>query len=105
MIKKNRQLKDGESITLIDSVVHYLRCCDCGLVHRLDVSHGKGQRHTVVTFTRDNRATSQVRRYKKKVVDCCNPKCGWSGNSADCVCFKHDPTYLMCPECHEVVEY
>jgi hypothetical protein len=40
----------------------------------------------------------------KYVVDCCNAGCGWSGLSTDCVCFKHHPDDLMCPECNEVVE-
>lgn len=68
MSKSNKQLKDGESITLVDSVTHFLRCCDCGLVHRLDVQHSRGQKHTIVTFTRDNRATAQVRRWKRKGI-------------------------------------
>ena len=40
-----------------------LRCCDCGLVHKLDfrIYHGKIQFRAY----RDNRATSQIRRHVK----------------------------------------
>lgn len=38
-------------------------------------------------------------------ADCWNEECGWRGNVADCVVFKHGPPdYLMCPECHEHIE-
>ena len=40
----------------------------------------------------------------KYIVECCNADCDWSGYSTDCVTFKHDQTYMMCPQCHEVVE-
>ena len=40
-----------------------LVCCDCGLVHKLDFRVHKGR----VQFRgdRDNRATAQVRRWRK----------------------------------------
>lgn len=39
-----------------------LRCCDCGLVHRVDFKlEGK---HILFRVFRDNRATAAVRRYK-----------------------------------------
>jgi hypothetical protein len=41
-----------------------LSCCDCGLVHTVDIevlSDGKVK----LTYTRDQRATGQTRRYKK----------------------------------------
>jgi hypothetical protein len=41
---------------------------------------------------------------RKIVVECCNKDCVWKGFNTDCVTFKHDTNYLMCPECHEVVE-
>ena len=37
-------------------------------------------------------------------VICCNENCGWSGTAYRCVTPKHEPTYLLCPECREVVE-
>jgi hypothetical protein len=45
----------------------------------------------------------QVKQEKYR-VDCCNKECAWTGYSTDCVTFKHEPTYMMCPECYEVVE-
>jgi hypothetical protein len=57
-------LNDGDTFVLIDGVVTYHRCCDCGLVHRWEVKHGKGQTKTFVTTFRDNRRTAQVRRWR-----------------------------------------
>lgn len=35
---------------------------------------------------------------------CCNGECNWEGPLEECVHPKHDPEYLLCPECYEVVE-
>ena len=37
-------------------------------------------------------------------VDCGNDDCRWHGLSEDCVHPKNDPTFLLCPDCHDVVE-
>jgi uncharacterized Zn finger protein len=58
------KLKNGESMELRDSVNHAVVCCDCGLVHNYEVHHTKNARVTVVTVTRDNRTTAQIRRYR-----------------------------------------
>jgi hypothetical protein len=39
-----------------------MRCCDCGLVHRIDFRVTRG-RHVQLRAWRDARATSQVRRH------------------------------------------
>lgn len=61
-MKYNRPLQDGDSFELRDSVPMSHVCCDCGLVHDWYVRHTKGARVTVVTTTRNNRATGQRRR-------------------------------------------
>jgi hypothetical protein len=45
--------------------------------------------------------TKKVEKYR---VDCCNPECGWTGYSTECVRWKHYTGEILCPECHEVVE-
>ena len=35
---------------------------------------------------------------------CCNIRCEWVGDADDCVCFTHDPDYLMCPNCYDATE-
>ncbi len=51
-----------------------LACCDCGLVHRLEFAIGPkphGRRGLAVMFRawRDNRATAQIRRHKRRRKD------------------------------------
>lgn len=41
-----------------------LACCDCGLVHVINFTVKKN-RDLMVHFTRDNRATGQIRRHLK----------------------------------------
>ena len=41
---------------------------------------------------------------KKIEYECISDKCNWKGEKAKCSILKHDPTYLLCPECHEHVE-
>jgi hypothetical protein len=60
--RKYKSLKDGGTMELRDGVSHSVVCCDCGLVHDYAVAHTKNARVTVVTVTRDNRATGQKRR-------------------------------------------
>jgi uncharacterized Zn finger protein len=64
MGRKFTQLKDGDSMELVDKVQHAVVCCDCGLVHNYEVTHTKNARKTIVTVRRDNRATAQIRRYR-----------------------------------------
>ena len=64
MKHKYTQLKDGDSMELVDKVQHAVVCCDCGLVHDYLVNHTKNARKTIVTVTRNNRATGQIRRYR-----------------------------------------
>jgi hypothetical protein len=39
-----------------------------------------------------------------KVYICNDMRCGWDGGHEDLVHPKHDPSTLLCPECHETVE-
>lgn len=40
------------------------QCCDCGLVHDIDIKADSDEPITV-TMTRNNRATGQIRRYRQ----------------------------------------
>lgn len=43
--------------------IHKISCCDCGLVHRLEIENKRD--HFEVTTWRDERATAAKRRNKK----------------------------------------
>ena len=62
-----KQAKDGEVI--VPRMRGYkIRCCDCGLTHRVDfavVRHG-GRHHVAFKATRDVRATAAARREAKR---------------------------------------
>ena len=64
MGRKWTKIKDGDTMELVDCVQHAVMCCDCGLVHNYEVHHTKNARKTIVTVTRDNRATAQARRHR-----------------------------------------
>lgn len=57
-----RQVYDEEWLPL--SKTEIVACCDCGLTHiiRYRVKNGKPE----VQYTRDNRRTSQIRRWAKR---------------------------------------
>ena len=57
--EKYHQLYDGDWV-LISRRNHRHMCCDCALVHVIDIRDGK--RGTEVRFRRDNRATAAARR-------------------------------------------
>ena len=58
---KYETVKDGEWVQPVPRG-HKLRCCDCGLVHRINFRIRRGR----IQFQafRDNRATGQIRRHK-----------------------------------------
>ena len=58
-----KPVRDGE---LVQPVMegYRLRCCDCGLVHRIDFQID-GE-HVQLRAYRDNRATAQVRRHAQR---------------------------------------
>jgi len=35
---------------------------------------------------------------------CVNPECNWIGPVEECHCYKHDPSYFLCPKCHDSTE-
>jgi len=61
--------KDGEWIEPIFNDFK-LRCCDCGLVHRINFMVLKSKKGAKIKFQtfRDKRATSQVRRHFKTYI-------------------------------------
>jgi len=65
-----RQVIDGAWIT-VPRRLHKLRCCDCGLVHRVLFRTGAHGRTLQFQAVRDERATAQVRRHAKKVASSC----------------------------------
>ncbi len=66
---KYDQVNDGDWITPIMRG-YRMKCCDCGLVHRIDFKvkrHGRG--HSVsIRVTRLERATAAARRKKMKLM-------------------------------------
>ena len=54
--------KEGEWIQPVKKG-YKLRCCDCGLVHKMDFRIKK--RRVQFRAFRDNRATGQIRRFMK----------------------------------------
>ena len=59
---KYPKMYDGESIRLdFDKEALHFACCDCGLVHRFEFRHVKGNIWDIVFF-RDTQATGQRRR-------------------------------------------
>jgi len=62
---KYPQIFEGEKIIIKwEKEDHKISCCDCGLVHRFRFNV-KGSK-LVTRAWRDNRATGQIRRWKKK---------------------------------------
>ena len=64
---RHHRVKDGEVVQPCMKG-YKMACCDCGLVHRIDffvVKHGRGYKVQLVPH-RDNRATTAVRREKRK---------------------------------------
>lgn len=61
-----KQLKKGDSFEIdrTGGVINF-SCCDCGLVHRFEVSINKNNNNIYFSISRDNRATGQRRRYNK----------------------------------------
>ena len=58
---KYAQRKDGEWFCVSPS--HNLKCCDCGLVHSIKIKKKSGR--FWMQAIRNNKATSQVRRFMK----------------------------------------
>lgn len=71
MGKKHLRVKDGEWIAP-KMQGYQLACCDCGLTHTLNFEIENGK--IIFQAFRDNRATAQVRRWKRK---------GAAGDAAD----------------------
>ena len=59
---KHRHVQNGELIVM-PTRTHKFQCCDCGLVHVIRF-RAKGSKLTFRAW-RDERATAQVRRWKK----------------------------------------
>jgi len=57
------QVSDGEWIRPMPQRGHKMRCCDCGLVHRMNFAVIRGK--VVFQAFRDARATAATRRKRK----------------------------------------
>lgn len=62
---KYEQVNDGDSFIVEPGVGVKIQCCDCGLVHSFDVIITQ-EKKVVFTIKRDDRATEQIRRHKKR---------------------------------------
>lgn len=51
---------------------HYIKCCDCGLVHKIKIRKFKGKFY--MKAIRDNRRTGQARRFMPAFVKTVNKK-------------------------------
>ncbi len=60
---KFKQVESGEWIQPVRKG-YRMACCDCGLVHRLDLRIFKGK--IQLRAFRDERSTAQMRRHMKK---------------------------------------
>jgi hypothetical protein len=58
---KYKQFQDHQEIEVAPGVGLNFACCDCGLVHDLQVRLENGK--IFVSFTRDNRKTAALRRH------------------------------------------
>ena len=60
-----KHLNDGDSLFIAKGFYVNLSCCDCGLVHKVEVQSKilDKQKGVQLTFFRDKRRTSQKRRY------------------------------------------
>jgi len=64
-LSKYKEQYNGEWIQPIRKG-YKMMCCDCGLVHKLDFRIKK--RKIQFRAFRDNRATGQARRHRKKII-------------------------------------
>lgn len=64
---KYDELEDGVWIHPVKRG-YKIRCCDCGLVHKMDFEHVPYGRRQKIIFRvfRDNNATAAVRRWMKR---------------------------------------
>jgi len=63
------KLYDGDGLEFSGRrTIHHLKCCDCGLVHRIELTISRRKKKTKVRirFWRDERATAQGRRRKRE---------------------------------------
>lgn len=58
------QRKDGEGFSIKNGDIHYVACCDCGLVHKMAVV-SKGD-DVGLAFERDEGETNKRRLYNKE---------------------------------------
>ena len=63
--KKVRRIYEqrGDEWFTIHGLKHTIACCDCGLVHHIEIREHKGELQ--MRAIRDNRATGQKRRFNK----------------------------------------
>jgi hypothetical protein len=58
-----RKIANGEEVVIKGKTIG-LCCCDCGLVHDIEIKVKKGK--VVMIFTRNNHKTAGMRRYHYK---------------------------------------
>ena len=62
------KLKNGEGLDLNfkEDDVFSLTCCDCGLVHGIEMVVAKNRKSLTLYFYRNDRRTAQIRRQGKR---------------------------------------
>jgi hypothetical protein len=59
--KAEESLDNGDPIAFPRNSLRHMACCDCGLVHLVNVTHVLDD-YVIVTFTRDDAATALARK-------------------------------------------
>ena len=58
---KYEQVYDGDKVEVAQAGGINICCCDCGLVHHIDVKVKRG--NVTIMFSRNNRKTAAMRRW------------------------------------------
>ena len=58
-------MSDGDIVVIKHGEYFFNACCDCSLVHKLEVKIDKDADSAVLTVYRDNRRTAQLRRHER----------------------------------------
>lgn len=99
---KYKQFHDHKEIEVQPGIGLNFACCDCALVHDLQVRLEDGK--VFVSFTRDNRATGQLRhRYDTPMVSRLIMRAvDKAGQCANCE-LPLDINWAYCPDCGLIV--
>jgi hypothetical protein len=67
LMPKTKRMKDGEGISIEKGKIFRFSCCDCGLTHDMVLVTYENEPELIgLALRRNNRATSAMRRWKKR---------------------------------------